>query len=1378
MRLFSFLLSTSRQGLIWASIAGAVSGVAMVAMIALIRLALANFGQDPTTLIWAFAAICVVVLASSIASQMVLVNLSQQAIFNLRQHLAQQILAAPLRQLEQLGPPKLMALLTQDVDILANSLMIVPGLFISLAIIVTCFIYFLWMSWATFLAVLGFMVLGMLSYQLASLRAWKELKHARQEQNNLFAHLRGLTEGAKELKLHTSRSEAFMDENLGAAALKYKKFNVMGLYIYSAATSWGQMLFFLLIAFLLFFLPKVQHMNYETVSGYVLVTLYLIAPLGNLLSILPVFGRASVSLKNLEDLGLTLKADPVPETGAVMVRTETPFGEVELVGVTHTYYQEGEDGAFTMGPINLSFPPGELTFLIGGNGSGKTTLAKLIPLLYVPESGEIRLNGRPVTEGEQEAYRNHFSMVFSDFFLFESLSGIGIDDQEGMATRYLEKLRIANKVKVENGSFSTTALSQGQRKRLALLVSFLEDRDFYIFDEWASDQDPVFKNIFYTEILPELKSRGKTILVITHDDRYFGLADRLIKIESGQIQTDIYADQKAVAVAVGENIGGWAGTRASGNSGGRHEGRGLAENRNSIGTPVLVPPPAVVPGASTPAARSGWAVSLGVVLFVLLLGWFGVLQQSVPSALSGNAPDGFSSARAFQHVQQIAQRPHPAGTVDHARVRDYLQQEISSAGLSSELRVQSVSDTAFNQRTGMFTSAGRVENIITTLKGTKNTKSVLVVAHYDSVATGRGAGDDGAAIAAALEVMRLLRAGPALQNDITFLFTDAEETGLLGARAFIEGGNEIGKIGVVLNFDARGVSGQELVVETGPENGWLIGEYASASPYPSANSLSYELYKRLPNDTDFSGFKRAGIPGLNFAFLDGYLRYHTMGDTPGNLDQGSLHQLGSNMLALVRDLGNKDLTNAKSRDAVFFSVPGWKLIHYSAAWAWPLTLVVVLLFVAAAWLGLRDRKVTFRGMFFGASTTVLSALVALAGVTGFWLVLIYKIHPDFRFTAGNSYNTSAYMAGLSALGVVFAAWIFQWAFKRTKLLNLVMGASLFLTVLLLLATAFVPGITYIFAWPLLFCLAGVVYRLSSKRPEFGIDQAGVVGVTVACLCSVPALLIFVPVIYLIFVGTTLLAGGIAAALIALLLAFLLPQLQILWKQNRWLVPAGALLVSVCFLIAGTAASKFDQRHPRPDSLIYGLNADQKHASWMTIDAAADSWTAHFVPADAKASELHEFFPWNSRKYRQADAPTMGLPAPVMEVLEDSTANGERTVKIRIRSQRQAPELFVSTAAGDQIREARLDGKALGGFESMPKVLRDRKLWGFDYVGLPKEGIELVLRIPSGPMRLNLVDGSYGFPDELHSSMEQRPPDTVPRPFPVNDKTFVTRSLTF
>jgi putative ATP-binding cassette transporter len=1377
MRLFSFLLSTSKRGLVWASIAGAIGGAATVAMIALIRLALANFGQDPTTLIWTFVAICFTVLASSIASQMVLVNLSQQAIFDLRQRLARQILSAPLRQLEQLGPPKLMALLTQDVDILANSLMIVPGLFINLAIIITCFIYFLWMSWATFLAVLAFMVLGILSYQLANLRAWKELKRARQEQNSLFAHLRGLTEGAKELKLHTSRSEAFMEESLGASALKYKKYNILGLYIYSAATSWGQLLFFLLIAFLLFFLPKVQRMDYETVSGYVLVCLYLIAPLGNLLSILPVFGRASVSLKNLEDLGLTLKEEAVPDTSAAMTRPANSFGEVELTGVTHTYYQEGEDGAFTMGPINLSFPPGELTFLIGGNGSGKTTLAKMIPLLYVPESGETRLNGKPVAESERAAYRNHYSVVFSDFFLFESLSGIGIEDHDGMAVHYLEKLRIANKVQVENGAFSTTALSQGQRKRLALLVSFLEDRDFYIFDEWASDQDPVFKNIFYTEILPALKERGKTVLVITHDDKYFDLADRLIKIESGQIESDVYADRELVAV--GQHAGSWGGTLASGNSGNRHQSRPFEAGGSPIRPSVSITPLPVAASASVPPAKAGWAISLGGIVFILLFVWLGIRQQSVPAASSDNALDGFSSARAFKHLQQIAQQPHPPGSVDHVRVRDYLQQQIASLGLSSDLQVQSVSNAAFNQRTGMLISAGRVENIVTTLKGTKSTKSVLVVAHYDSVPTGPGAGDDGAAIAAALEAMRSLHAGPPMQNDVTFLFTDGEESGLLGAKAFIENGNEAGKVGILLNFDARGTSGQELVVETGPENGWLIKEYAGVAPYPSANSLSYELYKHLPNDTDFTDFKRLSIPGLNFAFLDGYLRYHTMGDSVQNLDQGSLQQLGSNMLALVRHFGSIDLTITQSKDSIFFNVPGWRLIYYPAAWAPLLTLIVVLLLVAIIWLGLREQKITFRGMFFGASVTLLSVLVALVGTTAFWMALIYKIHPAFRFTAGNSYYTSIYMVGLSALGVLLAAWIYQWALKRNGLLNLVMGASLFLTVLLLLATAFAPGTTYIFAWPLLFSLGGIAFRIRSKRPELSFDQSpGAVGIVLSCIASVPAVLIFVPVIYLIFVGTTLLAGGIAAALIAMLLAFLLPQLQVVGRQNRWLVPVVAMLVSACFLIVGTVRSKFDPHHPRPDSLSYGLNADRRYANWIAIDAAADSWTSHFVPADAKTSELQEFFPWNSHKYRQANAPMLDLPPPVAEVLEDSTVDGERTIKVRIRSQRQAPEMFVSAPAGDQIREARLDGKALGGFESMPKVLRDRKLWGVDYVGLPKEGIELVLRTAPGPIQLVLVDGSYGFPNELSSSMEQRPPDAIPRPSPMNDKTFITRSLTF
>jgi putative ATP-binding cassette transporter len=211
---------------------------------------------------------------------------------------------------------------------------------------------------------------------------------------------------------------------------------------------------------------------------------------------------------------------------------------IDLVAVTHRYRCEADDVNFTLGPLDLTLPPGELVFLIGGNGSGKTTLAMMLLGLYVPESGQILLDGQPVNDANREHYRQHFSAVFSDFFLFDKLLGLSDSGLDEQARVYLDRLKLSHAVRTHDGVFSTVRLSQGQRKRLALLTAYLEDRQVYVFDEWAADQDPVFKNIFYTELLPKLKARGKTVVVITHDDQYFRLADRCIKLDYGQIIHD------------------------------------------------------------------------------------------------------------------------------------------------------------------------------------------------------------------------------------------------------------------------------------------------------------------------------------------------------------------------------------------------------------------------------------------------------------------------------------------------------------------------------------------------------------------------------------------------------------------------------------------------------------------------------------------------------------------------------------------------------------------------------------------------------------------------------------------------------------------------
>jgi putative ATP-binding cassette transporter len=299
------------------------------------------------------------------------------------------------------------------------------------------------------------------------------------------------------------------------------------------------LLFYVFVGLMLFLLPTFSSIGTEALTGYIITTLYLMGPLAGVLSTFSLFGRANVALQKIQQLGFSLTANTPPrESEAIPPEDEMPFERLDLVGVTHSYHGEKDGSHFVLGPFSLTFRPGELVFIVGGNGSGKSTLAKILTGLYAPEIGEIRLDGRPVFDENRDQYRQLFSAVFADFHLFESLLGMEQSDLDGRARSYLVQLQLDHKVRIRDGRLSTVDLSQGQRKRLALLTAYLENRPFYLFDEWASDQDPQFKDIFYRQLLPELRARGKTIVVITHDEKYFPCADRLIKLDFGQLISD------------------------------------------------------------------------------------------------------------------------------------------------------------------------------------------------------------------------------------------------------------------------------------------------------------------------------------------------------------------------------------------------------------------------------------------------------------------------------------------------------------------------------------------------------------------------------------------------------------------------------------------------------------------------------------------------------------------------------------------------------------------------------------------------------------------------------------------------------------------------
>jgi putative ATP-binding cassette transporter len=538
MKTIFFLMRYSRRFLVLAIIAGAVSGAANTGLLAIINAALNGDRSRKAALAMAFVALCAVLPLTRMASELLLMRLGQGALLKLRMDLSREILSVPLRRLEEIGAHRLLAALTDDVPSITNVVTFIPVLCINAAVAASCLIYMGWLSWVMLLAVIGIIVLGIISYQLSVTRSFRHLRLARKEGDTLYKNFRALTSGIKELKIHRKRRKAFLTDVLYATAARARRHNLSGLTIYTLAASWGQLLAFVVIGLLIFVLSDLVSMDEKSLTGFSIVILYLMAPLQVIMNSLPTLGRANVALKNVEELGLRLKADASEAEKDYPERENPAWKSIEFVGVVHNYRREDEDSNFVLGPINLALSPGEIVFIIGGNGSGKTTLAKLLVGLYAPESGEIRLNGVPLTEEMKIYYRDYFSVVFSDFYIFDSLLGIetpGLDDK---ARIYLSQLQLSHKVKINNGALSTTELSQGQRKRLALLTGYLEDRPIYLFDEWAADQDPVFKEIFYYQLLPELKARGKTVLVISHDDRYYHVGDRIIKLDYGKIVYD------------------------------------------------------------------------------------------------------------------------------------------------------------------------------------------------------------------------------------------------------------------------------------------------------------------------------------------------------------------------------------------------------------------------------------------------------------------------------------------------------------------------------------------------------------------------------------------------------------------------------------------------------------------------------------------------------------------------------------------------------------------------------------------------------------------------------------------------------------------------
>ena len=537
MKIIRLLLKNSGKNFFLAAISSILSGASSAGIIAVINYAIANLQNLPPWLIWLFISLCMTLWIFQFISWVLINRLSQGVIYDLRLEMTQRILNCPLQHLENLGVPKLLATLTDDITAISSASIQLSVVIVNIAVAFGIFVYLCWLSPLLFLIVFACIITGYYLYSSLQKRGFEDLKMSRQVQDILFGHFRTVTEGAKELKLHRQRRTAFLNEELKISAIQYKHYRINSITAFALAGSLGTVLFFIPVGLVLFVFPQLNTLSTAIIASYALAIVYLVNPISEIVTSLPQIAQANVALSKIESLGISLSeqvTEPSFPTGSDF---ESSWTSLELFDVTHAYSGDKEEHQFTLDNINLKFQPGELVFIVGGNGSGKSTLVKLITGLYVPERGNILFNNRPITNDNREWYRQQFSVVFYDFYLFDRLLGIEENRETGIQ-HYLNQLELEHKVTVKDGILSTTNLSQGQRKRLALLTAYLEDRPIYVFDEWASDQDPVFKEIFYQKLLPELKNRGKTIIAVSHDDRYFDKCDRLIKLDYGRIVED------------------------------------------------------------------------------------------------------------------------------------------------------------------------------------------------------------------------------------------------------------------------------------------------------------------------------------------------------------------------------------------------------------------------------------------------------------------------------------------------------------------------------------------------------------------------------------------------------------------------------------------------------------------------------------------------------------------------------------------------------------------------------------------------------------------------------------------------------------------------
>jgi hypothetical protein len=721
---------------------------------------------------------------------------------------------------------------------------------------------------------------------------------------------------------------------------------------------------------------------------------------------------------------------------------------------------------------------------------------------------------------------------------------------------------------------------------------------------------------------------------------------------------------------------------------------------------------------------AGWAFPAALILLLLTLA-LAVARLAPPSPAPESAPaDQFSAGRARAVLADLAGdgAPHPVGSPAQARVRERVIAALR--GMGYEVRVEQGPEC---QDAGLCAA---VQNVVAELPGREPGAAVLLAAHYDSVEAGPGVSDDLAGVASVLEVARLLKAGPPLRNSVVFLLDEGEEGGLLGAREFAQNSPEAARVKAVVNLEARGTSGPSLMFETGPADAWLMPHFSV--PHPRTSSLFSTVYQYLPNDTDFTVFKRRGLSGFNFAYIGDPAHYHTPLDNLANISLASLQHHGENALGVVRSLGNADLSRPHQGKAVFFDVFGFGLVWWPAGWSPILAAVALLLIIVAAVRLIRRRLVTGGEVARGVLAWL--AVLVLAAALGFALTFVLRLAGGLRapWPAHGNLMAAAFWLLALAIAVAAAGW-----FRRAGFFGLWTGAWLVWGLFGLVTAILLPGASYLFLVPAL--AAGLAGLALPGRPAL----AGIVPAVVAGA-------LWFPILAFLYDGLGSGALFIIGTLVAIALTPLLPLAADAGRWRRW-VPAGALGLALVLCAAAVALPAFGRDSTRRLNITFLQDAGTKEARWVMgggqplpppVRQAAD-----FKPGAP--------FPW-APQFRQAYlalAPVQDLAGPGLTVVRDETTGGKRHLVLHLTSPRGAAAAFAFPPDTAGVESAIVGGEKVEPLRPAP----GRKTWNLGSLTLPPQGIDIdVVLSATSPQTWYVADRTPGLPAAGAALARSRP----------------------